>query len=188
MNEKSGTRTFKTKTKLAKAFIKLVNHTSYDNVNINSICSEAGISRATFYNNFTDIEDFLLYCFRYHLLKDIISVDNNNKNAHEVFHEFLTVLVTDLKQKEEFWEAIKGVNLYSSIYYCMRLWLIENLTFIFRKYREDLVDGIEFDYFCNALAFSIVGAFTFLLKKGDFGEDKFAEYLYKFTFVPYLKK
>lgn len=186
MAEKKRMRTTKSKDSLAKAFIQLVESTPYEDIKINNVCEVAKVSRVTFYNNFQSVDEFLLYCFKEHLFKSIEGIDAEKLTAEEAFAKYLDVLVTDFKQKRDFWNSVKGVNLYSSIYYCMRLWLIQTLTKYLQKYEKELAEGMSFDYFCFLLAFSIVGAFSYFLNKGKLDEKKFMNHLLQFTFVPYF--
>ena len=63
MAKKVDLRIIKTKNALASACIKLLEQKNYQYITISDLCNEAGVSRATFYNNFekiTDVFDYIL--------------------------------------------------------------------------------------------------------------------------------
>lgn len=181
MAEKKRMRTTKSKDSLAKAFIQLVESTPYEDIKINNVCEVAKVQELPSTITF---KVWMSSCFI--VSKSIEGIDAEKLTAEEAFAKYLDVLVTDFKQKRDFWNSVKGVNLYSSIYYCMRLWLIQTLTKYLQKYEKELAEGMSFDYFCFLLAFSIVGAFSYFLNKGKFDEKKFMNHLLQFTFVPYF--
>lgn len=60
MNEETmDKRVYKTLTKIEKSMVTLLNVKSYDDISINDICDESGISRGTFYQHYRDKDDFL---------------------------------------------------------------------------------------------------------------------------------
>lgn len=60
---KTDLRVIKTKQKLANTLLEMMTSESIDNIKISSLCTHAGVSRATFYNNFNVIYDVLNYHF-----------------------------------------------------------------------------------------------------------------------------
>ena len=58
---KEDLRIMKTKEKLSKALIVLLKEKGIKEIKISELCESAGVSRATFYNNFDSVEEVLFY-------------------------------------------------------------------------------------------------------------------------------
>ncbi len=59
MKKKTDRRTLYTIGIVKDAFLELIRKTPYDKINVTAICKEAGISRATFYIHFDNVDDVL---------------------------------------------------------------------------------------------------------------------------------
>ena len=59
MRRKTDRRTLYTQRVIKESFLDLIEHTSFDKINVTSICRKAEISRSTFYLHFNSVEDVL---------------------------------------------------------------------------------------------------------------------------------
>ncbi len=67
----------KTYDKIQHAYSRLIINKDYDDITVNDICNEAKIKRPTFYNHFSDKDDFLSKIFKYRFdnIVDFYSLD-----------------------------------------------------------------------------------------------------------------
>ena len=115
----------KTRKKLEKALLKLLQRTPLDLIRISDICAEAGVSRTAFYHHFTRPDDILLssyeaahedafgkrewtleYCQSDQFIRDMIGFfDRNSQLIREIGHWDLLGSVTSLPTAKTFFSA-----------------------------------------------------------------------------------
>ena len=61
-------RVYKTLTKIENGMIRLLEDKPYKDINVKDICRESGISRETFYQHYTNKDDFL-YQYQKEMIK-----------------------------------------------------------------------------------------------------------------------
>ena len=61
-------RVYKTLTKIENGMIRLLEDKPYKDINVKDICRESGISRGTFYQHYTNKDDFL-YQYQKEMIK-----------------------------------------------------------------------------------------------------------------------
>jgi len=95
MREKEDLRICKTKTKLAAALLLLMKTTPIGKLKISQLCDEAHISRATFYNNFDDVQD-VLDDYLVRLGKNVVGAVKQKMTGHNDFASAYGFFLTEI--------------------------------------------------------------------------------------------
>ncbi len=93
-------RIVKTKNDIKKAMIKLLTEKNYDKITVKDICTEAKISRATFYNQFNGKNDYVKK-YRRTVIKKMTRViaKDDRTNPENLLNKLLTLIT---RQEELF--------------------------------------------------------------------------------------
>ena len=75
-------RVYKTLTKIENGMIRLLEDKPYKDINVKDICRESGISRGTFYQHYTNKDDFYINIKR-----------NDKKHKHVYIHACAKIYV-----------------------------------------------------------------------------------------------
>ena len=105
LGQKMGRKGRETRQKIMDASLELLKTTSYKDLSVSEIASEAGLSNATFYVYFKDVEEVLYACVQAAALDlgglhDILDAEWNSKNVKEQVSEFVALY-------NELWEKYR---------------------------------------------------------------------------------
>ncbi|MDE5715436.1 MAG: TetR/AcrR family transcriptional regulator [Anaeroplasmataceae bacterium] len=81
-------RIIKTKNKLKKALLELLEQETFEKINVTKICLKAQVNRVTFYSHYQDKYDLFQKCledFKVKIMQSISKVSFNNLNSIDAF-------------------------------------------------------------------------------------------------------
>ncbi|MCO4328508.1 TetR/AcrR family transcriptional regulator [Staphylococcus hyicus] len=100
-------RIAKTKHDIEQAMFQLLQEKSYDKITVKDLCNQAGISLATFYNQYNDKNDFIKK-YRMGVIKKITrTIVNDDRTNHVTLLQKLLVLIT---QQDELFFMLISMN------------------------------------------------------------------------------
>lgn len=178
--EKEDKRVRRSKRDLSDALDELLDTKNFDDISIQDIADKAMISKNTFYNNFLDKNDLLMYLFKRYSL--------------EIYKKVQPLLESDASFEEISQKSLKYVIEYLSINYNKFKKMIDNdrskaLYWNFFKFIEDVVafitsnykDKLPFDLPVEITSPFLAGGISSLIYSSFEGEKKYTEEeLYKY--------
>lgn len=183
-------RIIKTREALSKALITLLSKKAFQDVRISELCDEAGVSRATFYNNFSSMDE--VFAFFLQTMWDPIleQVKKETREKHliinEAYHRFVELTVTRFEPLHEVFMSILKVNPSGQVFDCLNTYFNKAIYEVMGEFSE-----YDFDMPQDMLVSYIAGGFTGLLlhmypRAGNLTRDEKIYYLYHLTFEIYF--
>lgn len=189
MHRSNDKRVIQTKAKLTNALlVQLKEHPLYS-IKISDLCDTAGISRATFYNNFDSMDEIvfnLLVAFEEPIRKKVKEIRaRKDLSFAEVCKLFVYTSVEQFsKHYDVFGQILQsntGIAVFdrrSAFYYRDRQKLLLNY--------HDHIKGIPFDLFCCHISSALTGRISFFcLHQDSYTLQQQQEYIYRMTYERY---
>lgn len=185
LRKKIDSRIVRTKRDLANALETLLEKKSFEDITIKEICEQAMVAKLTFYNNFKDKNDLLVYLFErlseplYEQLKEMSSSEPNSGLAYK---DALTIVVHYFYlNKEKFRSMISNDKTYL-IYWSLNNFISEITPQIAELYSNlnksiKVPKEIASAYVSGVISTILYKAPTF--KK--YTEGEFVSYIYQLT-------
>ena len=161
-------RIIKTKKKLSDALIQLLEERNYDDIKISDLCLKAGVSRATFYNNFNTIDDVMNYYFRLteEQIKSIFlsRLKQFNFSFRDAYRSLIhTVLSTTCSTEDNHIVSILSRNNASQVYMALQVFN-EECVEILVEYYKDQINGVSAGLVGSYLAGASTGIIFYLFQ------------------------
>ncbi|RXK18509.1 TetR/AcrR family transcriptional regulator [Macrococcus sp. DPC7161] len=157
-------RIVKTKNDIERAMIKLLSEKSYDKITVKDICEEAKISRATFYNQFKDKNDYIQK-YRMSVIKKITRTIVKDDRTNQVnLHNKLLSLIT---QQDELFLMLISMNGSPEIQETFKMMIRENAKQNILKYIDiPFQNEREVHYFTVFISNAIFGIIQEWVRNG----------------------
>ena len=189
---KEDQRIIKTKEKFSQALISLLKEKSVQDIKISELCERAHISRATFYNNFTTIEDVLNYYIEKFevpleaaLERDLQHLDlSSNLNLPSLWKAFIFPIVEELEKiSNDIYEIFNDDKLSQDLYQVILRFIEKSmyriLPFFKTQVNINVPDEVAIPYCAGGMC-SLIFA---LIKAGDkYTLEEKQYYVYHFVF------
>lgn len=183
-------RIVKTREALSKALITLLSKKAFQDVRISELCDEAGVSRATFYNNFSSMDE--VFAFFLQTMWDPIleQVKKETREKHliinKAYYRFVELTVIRFEPLHEVFMSILKVNPSSQVFDCLNTYFNKAIYEVMGEFSE-----YDFDMPQDMLVSYIAGGFTGLLlhmysRAGNLTRDEKIYYIYHLTFEIYF--
>lgn len=160
-------RIVKTKKKLTEALFSLLEETSYEQIKISDLCEKAGVSRATFYNNFLTIDDVLAYYFKEaesKVVDDFISrFKQNNYSFSSAYRLLVHDIVTTVSNDKNHIISILSKNTFSQVYMGIQTFNNDCIG-NFLNYFKDEISNLSTGFISSYLAGASTGVLFYLLQ------------------------
>lgn len=163
---KTDLRIIKTKKKLSQALIELLQEKNYENIKISDLCVRAGISRATFYNNFIDIDDVMNYYFetaedriRNLFLSQLRQSDHSFTDA---YRSLIRMVISTIISDENHIFSILSKNSAAQVYMVLQTFIDDCIKMLIDYYKDQIV-GISSGIIASYLAGAFTGIIYYLL-------------------------
>lgn len=157
--EKQDLRIIKTKKKLSEACIDLMKEKPLSDIKVSELCERAGISRATFYNNFNSVDEIFTYfitCFEEPFEeifeKQLQTMDVNEPDAlSNIWKSYIFPIIEELeKRREDLNSILSKQNLTGDFYLTlvrMVSSIMKRLLSIYKtKFTIDIPDDLATSY------------------------------------------
>ncbi|REH98206.1 TetR/AcrR family transcriptional regulator [Staphylococcus felis] len=157
-------RIVKTKNDIEKAMITLLTEKSYDKITVKDICTEAEISRATFYNQFNDKNDFVKK-YRMTVIKKLTRViaNDDRKNQVALFKKLLSLIT----QQDELFLLLISMNGSPEVQETFKMMIRENAKKNILKYIDfQFQTKQEVHYFAVFMSNAIFGIIQEWVRSG----------------------
>lgn len=185
---KTDKRIMKTRAALTRALIDLLQQQAYHEITVSSLCKEANISRATFYNNFETVDDILPYYFetRSVELQKIFQKNllmNEGISFHDSYKNMIRQIVMLLNQ--EYYPIFRSIALRNDAGHINMVveGFIENVVTDFlleHAPRRSL--NVPIEMVASALSGAITGALLYLYHHHDeYSEDDMCDVIENLT-------
>ena len=157
-------RIVKTKNDIEKAMINLLTEKNYDKITVKDICTEAKISRATFYNQFKDKNDYVKK-YRMTVIKKITrAIAKDDRTSQE---NLLKKLLTLITQQEELFLMLISMNGSPEVQETFKLMIRENAKQNILKYLDiQFHTEREIHYFTVFMSNAIFGLIQEWVRNG----------------------
>lgn len=157
-------RIVKTKNDIERAMIKLLSEKSYDKITVKDICSEAGISRATFYNQFNDKNDFV-HKYRMTVLKKVTRTIAKDDRMNQI--TLLNKLLSIITQQDELFLLLISMNGSIEVQENFKMMIRENAKKNILKYIDmQFQSEQEIHYFTVFMSNAIFGIIQEWVRNG----------------------
>jgi AcrR family transcriptional regulator len=183
-------RIVKTREALCKALLKLLTKRAFQDIKISELCDEAGVSRATFYNNFNNMDEVFSFYLQ-NMWEPIIAqvkkeAVEKNLTLDQAYKLFIELSVTKFEPLHEIFVSIVKVNPSSQVFDCLNTYLNQAISEVMSDYKD-----YSFDVPQELLVSYIAGGFTGLLLRlypisNRFDHEKKVQILYHLTFEIYF--
>lgn len=157
--EKLDLRIVKTKKKLSEACIDLMKEKPLSDIKVSELCEKAGISRATFYNNFNNVDEIFTYfitCFEEPFEeifeKQIHDVDVNQPDAlSNIWKSYIFPLIEELEKRREDLNSILSKQNLTGDFYLTLVRMVSTimqrlLSMYEKKFKIDVPDDLAIAY------------------------------------------
>ncbi len=157
--EKQDLRIIKTKKKLSEACIDLMKEKPLSDIKVSELCEKAGISRATFYNNFNSVDEIFTYfitCFEEPFEeifeKKIQDVDVNQPDAlSSIWKSYIFPIIEELEKRREDLNSILSKQNLTGDFYITLVQMVSTimkrlLSFYKKKLQLDIPDDLAISY------------------------------------------
>ena len=155
-----------TKTAIMDAFVRLLEQTPMDQITVQAITAQCGISRNTFYYHYSDV---------YALLKAVLQRDMDmllvQRRPGEHAREGLRRLIDYIADRQRMVQHI-----YSSIGHAtMEDYLVETTWDLFMAYLRDTAEGLspseeDMEFLCYSYQFMLIGILLGWVRRGMKGD------------------
>lgn len=188
-------RIIKTRNALSEALISLLKEKKFDDIKVNDLCEVAGISRATFYNNFNTLEEILVY-YLTKLSAPIMAkvqrrVEEESLSLDEAYRYYIMLSCTRLFKGEKTLRQIFDASISPKLFLCMALYVKKQLNEILVLY-PDVHFTIPKELLVNYIAGGFAGLLYKLVTSGnEYSLDEQVEYIYRLSYelyAPMLRK
>jgi AcrR family transcriptional regulator len=190
--DKEDLRIIKTKNKLSNALLTLLKEKPIKEIKISELCELAGISRATFYNNFNSVEEVFTYDilrfeepFEKNLNTEIQNVDFDDVSAlSRIWKSYVFPLVEGLEKKRDDLNVILEKQTLSGDFYMSLLNLMKGvmkrLLDIYKtKFNVPIPDDLAVSYASGGIT-SLVA--TLLMSGDEYTLEEKQYYVYHIVF------
>ncbi len=167
---KTDLRIIKTKKKLSEALFSLLEVKNYEEIKISDLCIKAGVSRATFYNNFLTIDDVLNYHFKSaeENVKELFmaQLKENDYSFSTAYRYLIHAVVSTIVSEKEKIVSILSKNTLSQVY--MGIQMFNNdCTGFFVDLVKDELKGVSAGLLSSYLAGASTGVLFYLLQHSE---------------------
>lgn len=188
---KEDKRVIRSKRDLSNALDELLNEKNFDDISVQDITNKALVSKNTFYNNFLDKNELLMYLF--------------TKYSLEIFEQIEPLLNSDASFEIISKEALKCILNYFTENYFKFKKMIENdrskalywnfykfiqgiVAYIFDNYHEKLPLGMPLEIASPFLAGGISNLiYSMMLSNKTYSKDEIYNYLIKLSKIDFQK-
>lgn len=163
---KTDLRIIKTKKKLSQALIDLLQEKNYESIKISDLCQKAGISRATFYNNFIDIDDVMNYFFD--SVEDRIrtlflsQLRQTNHSFTDAYKSLIRMVISTIVSDENHIFSILSQNSAARVYVALQDFIDDCIKMLVDYYKDQIV-GFSSGIIASYLAGAFTGIIYYLL-------------------------
>lgn len=164
---KTDLRIVKTKKKLSDALIELLEEQNYDDIKISDLCQRAGVSRATFYNNFNSTDDVMNYYF--FLTEEKIKASflsklkQYNYSFRDAYRSLVHTLLLTITSDENHIVSILSKNSASQIYMALQTFDEECIDMLV-EYYKDQIFGVSSGLVSSILAGAATGIIFYVFQ------------------------
>lgn len=191
MVKKEDRRIVKTKKKLGEALFRLLRNERLEEIRINNLCHEAGVSRATFYNNFRQVSDVVTFQLS-SLLLESPHKNCERKSVDQDYRSYLREVIHGIREhREELIEVNKGANENILFTVAMRNFHYQALVDVLTPYQALIEKKIPMDLLLDFLSLSLAGFTYYILKNPQMEESQLIEYGFHLSYrliLDYLNK
>lgn len=192
--KKEDLRVLKTRKKLEDALLELLGDSDITTIKVSDLCERAGISRATFYNNFNSVEDIFrayLTDISKPLKEDILKITKEDTTSEEVelvFWQFIHVTIKGLYQnKENFSKIFKREEEAQTGLFLLSNFLKNMLTEVLTPFKAQIERNVPFEIYIAGLAGLIPSAlFTLFTSDKNYTLGQMERYLYHMVVEVYV--
>lgn len=185
--DKKDLRIEHTRKKLSQALIRLLQQEAFHDISVSSLCKEAGVSRATFYNNFDSVDDILPYYFNQRkielqrLLRDKLS--NLGISLEDAYRSLVHEIIVSLN--EDYYPVFQSVikrNDSSHINQIVQEFIFDIVGDFANTYLPEVHLTVTKDFLASVLAGAITGALIYLYRNKDaFSTDERVDAIFAVT-------
>ncbi len=190
--KKEDLRVIKTKEKLTKALVQLLKEKQIQSIKVSELCDLAGVSRATFYNNFDTIDDvFVYYVTKFEfpiddiLSKEVNAVDFSKPDSvSNAWKDYIFPIIAQLEdKKDDLFEILTKQSMNGDFYLAVQdvmTQLSRRLLAVYKKkYDIDVPNEIAVRYTAGGLTDLLL----YLVMSGDkYTLEEKQHYIYHVVF------
>ncbi len=191
MVKKEDRRIIKTKMKLGEALFRLLEYERLGEIRINNLCHEAGVSRATFYNNFHHIGEVVSFQLSSLILGDT-KEEYGKMSVDQDYRRYLCDIIHGIRENQkELVTVNKGTD--DNIFFtaAMRNFHYQELTEVLSSHRTLIEKKIPFELLLDFLSLSLSGFTYYVLRHPEMEESKVVDYGFHLSYrliLDYLNK
>lgn len=167
---KTDLRIIKTKKKLSEALFSLLEVKNYEDIKISDLCLKAGVSRATFYNNFLTIDDVLNYHFKSaeESVRELFlsQLKENDYSFSTAYRSLIHAVVTTISSEKEKIVSILSKNTISQVYMGIQMFNNDCTSFFVERFKDEL-KGVSTGLMASYLAGASTGVLFYLLQHSE---------------------
>ena len=154
--KKEDVRIIRSKRDLANALDELLSKKNYDDISIQEIVDTALVSKNTFYNNFLDKNELLMFLFTRYSLEIYSKVEPYFNDESKSFSEISKItLNTVINFFDDYKDKIKKMvtnDRSKALYWNLNKFIQELIEFIFSKYKDKIPLDLEIELFSPFLS------------------------------------
>ncbi len=139
--ENEDKRVKRSKRDLSNALDELLNEKNFDDISIQDITDRAMVSKNTFYNNFLDKNELLMYLFRRYSLEIYEKIEplfNKSDDLEEISKESLKYVIQYLSNNYKKFKKMIDNDRSKALYWNFYSFIQEIVTFIFTSFKDQL--------------------------------------------------
>ncbi len=154
--EKEDVRIIRSKRDLANALDELLSKKNYDDISIQEIVNTALVSKNTFYNNFNDKDELLMFLFTRYSLEVYKKVEKYLNDDSYSYNEVIKILLNEIidffeNNKDKFKNMIIN-DRSKALYWNLNNFIKELTEFIFNTYKDKIPLDIDITLFSPFLS------------------------------------
>lgn len=190
--ENEDKRVKRSKRDLSNALDELLNEKNFDDISIQDITDKAMVSKNTFYNNFLDKNELLMYLFRRYSLEIYEKIEplfDEADDLEEISKESLKYVISYLSNNYKKFKKMIDNDRSKALYWNFYSFIQEIVTFIFQSYKDQLPFETPLEIISPFLAGGI-SSLIYSMYEGEkiYSQEEIYEYLEKIISYKLLKQ
>ena len=190
--EKEDKRVKRSKRDLSNALDELLNEKNFDDISIQDITDKAMVSKNTFYNNFLDKNELLMYLFRRYSLEIYEKIEplfDEADDLEEISKESLKYVISYLSNNFKKFKKMIDNDRSKALYWNFYSFIQEIVTFIFQSYKDQLPFETPIEIISPFLAGGISSLiYSMYESEKIYSQEEIYEYLEKIISYKLLKQ
>ncbi len=140
--KKEDKRVIRSKRDLSNALDELLDEKNYDDISIQDITNKALVSKNTFYNNFLDKNELLMYLFQKYSMEIFEQIEpllNSDASFEEISKKSLICIIDYLSKNYDKFKKMISNDRSKALYWNFYKFIQEIVAFIFENYNDKLL-------------------------------------------------